>query len=127
MQLVYIAEAHAADEWPINSSRCAGPANSVRRPTNLAERRAVAERMLRALPCLAPLPLLVDGMEDALLTALAAWPVRLYGVRGGVLERIGQPHRASFELQPFRDWLLGEAAEDIRRLAEIAPEFTASG
>lgn len=27
----------------------------------------------------------------------------------------------------FRDWLLGEAAEDIRRLAEIAPEFTASG
>ena len=101
MQLVYIAEAHAADEWPINSSRCSGPANSVLRPTSLAERRAVAERMLGALPCLAPLPL---------LGALAAWPIRLYGVRGGVLERIGQPHRASFELQPFRDWLLETTA-----------------
>ena len=49
MQLVYIAEAHAADEWPINSSRCSGPANSVLRPTSLAERRVVATRMLGAL------------------------------------------------------------------------------
>jgi len=110
VQLVYIAEAHAADVWPINSSRCAGPANSVLRPTSLTSRRAVAERMLVALPCLAPLPLLVDGLDDALLRALAAWPIRLYGVRGGVLERIGQPHRASFELQPFRDWLLETTA-----------------
>ena len=106
MQLVYIAEAHAADVWPINSSTCAGPANSVVRPTTLAERRAVAMRMLDALPCLAPLPLLVDGLDDAFLQAMAAWPVRLYGARDGLLERIGQPHQASFELEPFRNWLL---------------------
>ena len=107
MQLVYIAEAHASDVWPINSSTCAGPANSVRRPTTLAERRAVAARMLVALPCLALLPpLLVDGLDDAFLRAMAAWPVRLYGARDGVLERIGQPHQAAFELAPFRDWLL---------------------
>ena len=106
MQLVYIAEAHASDVWPINSSACAGPANSVRRPTTLAERRAVAARMLVALPCLAPLPLLVDGLDDAFLRAMAAWPVRLYGARGGLLERIGQPHQAAFELAPFREWLL---------------------
>ena len=54
--------------------------------------------------------MLVDDLDDALLRALAAWPIRLYGVRGGVLERIGQPHRASFELQPFRDWLLETTA-----------------
>ena len=107
---VHELDARAADEWPINSSRCAGPANSVLRPTSLAERRAVAERMLAALPCLAPLPLLVDGLDDALLRALAAWPIRLYGVRGGVLERIGRPHNACFELQPFRDWLLETTA-----------------
>ena len=106
MQLVYIAEAHAADVWPINSCRSAGPGNSVRAPTSLDERRAVAARMVAALPSLAPLPLLVDGMDDAFLTAYAAWPIRLYGVRGGVLERVGQPHHAAFELQPFREWLL---------------------
>ena len=106
VQLVYIAEAHAADEWPINSSRAAGPANTVLAPTTLNERRAVAARMLAALPCLDSLPLLVDGIDDVFLTALAAWPIRLYGVRGGVLERIGQPECAMFELAPFREWLL---------------------
>ena len=115
MQLVYIAEAHAADEWPINSSRCSGPANSVLRPTSLAERRAVAERMLGALPCLAPLPLLVDGMDDAFLETYAAWPIRVYGVarrEGGLrLELIAQPDGAMFALPPCRDWLLAAAAD----------------
>ena len=41
----------------------------------------------------------MDDLDDALLHALAAWPIRLYGVRGGVLELIGQPKGASFELQ----------------------------
>lgn len=110
MVLVYIAEAHAVDVWPINSGRCAGPANSVVRPRSLDERRAVAARMLEALPCLASLPLLIDGLDDAFFTAMAAWPIRLFGVRGGVLERIGQPHSASFELAPFREWLLEATA-----------------
>ena len=52
----------------------------------------------------------MDDLDDALLRALAAWPIRLYGVRGGVLELIGQPEGASFELQPFRDWLLETTA-----------------
>jgi hypothetical protein len=104
--LIYIAEAHAADEWPINSARCAGPRNSVAAPTSLAERRAVAARMCSALPALTTLPLLVDGLDDAFLRTFAAWPVRLYGVRRGVLERIGQPQDAAVELPPFREWLL---------------------
>ena len=41
----------------------------------------------------------MDDLDEALLRALAAWPIRLYGVRGGVLELIGQPEGASFELQ----------------------------
>ena len=39
--MCYIAEAHAVDEWPINSTRCRGPANTVNKPTTLDERRAV--------------------------------------------------------------------------------------
>ena len=79
-------------------------------PLTLISRPSLTCPYIDALPCLAPLPLLVDDLDDALLRALAAWPIRLYGVRGGVLERIGQPHRASFELQPFRDWLLETTA-----------------
>ena len=48
--IVYIAEAHAADQWPINSTRYAGPGNEVAAPRSLAERRAVARRMRAALP-----------------------------------------------------------------------------
>ena len=104
--LVYIAEAHAADEWPINSTRCAGPGNSVRAHTTLAERAAAAARMARALR-LQGVPLLCDGMDDAFLRAYAAWPIRLYGVARGRVELVTEPRHARFELAPFRDWLLG--------------------
>ena len=51
--------------------------------------------------------MLVDDLDDALLRALAAWPIRLYGVRGGVLELIGQPEGASFELQVRSECIYG--------------------
>jgi hypothetical protein len=107
---VYIAEAHAADRWPINSSRCAGPRNTVRAPTSVQERRAVAVRMVAALPALREVPLLVDGMDDAFLEAYAAWPIRLYGVHRGMLGAIAQPARAMFSLAPLRSWLLEACA-----------------
>ena len=50
VRLVYIAEAHAADVWPINSTRCGGPANAVTTPATLAERCATARAMSAALP-----------------------------------------------------------------------------
>ena len=110
MLLVYIAEAHAADVWPINSSRCAGPANSVYAHTSPAERAAAARRMVRALG-VQSLPLLCDGMDDAFLRMYAAWPIRMYGVRAGTLELIAEPHGASFALPPLRQWLLDACAD----------------
>ena len=67
MVLVYIAEAHAADVWPINSSRCAGPANTLVAPTTLDERRRHARMMLDALPALLHVDILVDDIDDAFL------------------------------------------------------------
>ena len=110
LTLVYIAEAHAADEWPINSTRCNGPGNSVRAPTTLGERQAVARRMADALG-LGALPVLCDAMDDAFLHAYAAWPVRLFGVsRNGRLGAVAQPEDAAFLLPPLRDWLLSACA-----------------
>ena len=104
--LVYIAEAHAADEWPINSTRCAGPANSVHTHRSLGERTAAAARMVGALE-LQGMPLLCDGMDDAFLRTYAAWPIRLYGLRDGYLDVIAEPRAAIFQLPPLRQWLLG--------------------
>lgn len=115
---MYIAEAHAADEWPINSTRCAGPGNSVRRPTNLAERTALARQMVEALrlgedgP-----PVYADGLDDAFLETYAAWPVRVFGIgRDGRLARLAQPEAATFQLPPLREWLLAELGRGVTRV-----------
>ncbi len=107
--LVYIAEAHAADEWPINSTRCAGPGNTLLAHTTLAERTQAAARMLKALR-LEGVPLLCDGMDDAFLRSYAAWPIRMYGVAHGRVEIVAEPRHARFELSPFCDWLLAPGA-----------------
>jgi len=111
--IVYIAEAHAADEWPINSTRCRGPGNTVNSPTSLAERQAVARRMVAALS-LEGVPMMADGMDDAFLEAFAAWPVRLFGVdTDGTLGTIAQPEAAAFRLPPLREWLLAACSRAV--------------
>ena len=112
--LVYIAEAHAADVWPINSSRNAGPANTVFAPTSLGERRAVARRMLDALPWLRDVDILVDGLDDRFLVEYAAWPVRTYGISAGVVEHIGDPIGPSIDILPAQRWLAGKLADEAR-------------
>ena len=114
LAIVYIAEAHAADEWPINSTRCAGPGNSVLRPTSLAQRCTLARRMVHALQLQeSGRPVYADGIDDAFLEAYAAWPIRLFGIdRQGRLAQIAQPEQGSFRLPALREWLLEEAAKD---------------
>ena len=46
-------------------------------PNSLAEREAVAEVCMTKL-ALDPMPALVDGIDDAVNQAYAAWPDRLY-------------------------------------------------
>lgn len=126
--LVYIAEAHAADVWPINSAACHGPANSVRTPTCLAERCATATRMVDALGlggggggnsagagAGGALSVVADNMEDGFLRAFAAWPTRLYGIGsdGATIERIAQPQDAAFDLAPMLEWLREAASAEV--------------
>ena len=114
LAIVYIAEAHAADEWPINSTRCAGPGNSVLRPTSLTQRCTLAHRMVHALQLQeSGIPVYADGLDDAVLEAYAAGPIRLVGIdRQGRLAQIAQPEQGSFRLPALREWLLEEAAKD---------------
>ena len=84
--LVYIAEAHARDEWPVgNPLRIAQPATT-------AERCAVARRLLRetaaGAAAAAGVAVYVDGAEeDGFDGAFRAWPTRFYALKAGAVRR----------------------------------------
>jgi len=72
--VVYIREAHALD----SRSPLGGDGMPiVEDPVSIVERRGVAKVCMTKL-ALEPLPALVDGMDDPVSTAYAAWPDRLY-------------------------------------------------
>ena len=82
--IIYIQEAHAQDEWPIDSSRNAAPGKTsvpvrYRQHADLTARLGAAADFARdyGLP-LHLLPVLADGMDNAFQTAYAAWPIRWY-------------------------------------------------
>ena len=71
---IYIREAHASDEWAmaLNASEQIVYAQ----PTTNHERAEVAEACSIALPI--TMPMLLDGVDDAVADAYAAYPDRLY-------------------------------------------------
>ena len=71
---VYIAEAHAADEWQTESNDQAGI--RVLQHTTITDRIAEARAGARRLGF--SMPVLVDGMENKVSEAFAAWPERIY-------------------------------------------------
>jgi Iodothyronine deiodinase len=86
--LVYIREAHPEDGWVLTGNRDAGIA--LVDPPGGVERAAVAETCAVALRI--PMPVLVDGIDDAVARANGGWPDRLYliGRNGRVAFRGGE-------------------------------------
>src|SRR5262245_34095766 len=72
--VVYIREAHALDS---RSPSGGGVHPVVEDPRTLPERRQVAQTCMTRL-ALEGVPALVDGVDDAVNGAYAAWPDRLY-------------------------------------------------
>jgi iodothyronine deiodinase-like protein len=92
---VYIAEAHAVDEWQMQSNIEEGVL--LHRHGTLEERFAAAREGVERLGL--TMPVLVDGMDDAVSEAFAAWPERLYVAEpGGRLAYVGGP--GPFEFDP---------------------------
>lgn len=114
--LVYIAEAHAADEWPIQSSRCTpdGMAINLEQPKFLDDRVAIAKRFGVEYN-LSDLPLLVDDPQacpsagrpesDPFEKRFAAWPLRFYIFSNGVVDWIAQPDEGTFSIPLLREAL----------------------
>jgi hypothetical protein len=78
-------------------------------PLTLAERRALAERCAADMQL--SFPVLVDGMDDAVEAAYAAWPERLYlvDIDGTVLYR-GEKGPQGFDPAGF-----GRVLEEVAR------------
>jgi hypothetical protein len=82
---VYIAEAHAADEWQMPANLEDGAV--ITQQTTLDERRETARESAERLAL--GMPLLIDEMDNRASTAFAAWPERLVLVAPDV--RIAYP------------------------------------
>lgn len=89
--IVYIREAHPEDGWVLEDNRDEGIA--VADPVSLGERAAAAEAC--ALRLETRIPILLDGLDDAVASAYGGWPDRLY--------LIGRDGRVAFqgEVGPF--------------------------
>lgn len=104
-KFVYIAEAHAMDEWPIRSGRFnqdRGPVVIAKQPTKAKERCELACQFAKDFnfPLSYPhIELLVDDPElgDLFEKEYAPWPLRLYLVEDGVIKFIPEPKDCSYD------------------------------
>jgi hypothetical protein len=90
---VYIREAHPSDGWVVPHNERAGI--SITEPRDWIERANVAKMACSKLEL--TMPCVVDGMDDAVNKAYAAWPDRLYVVdKDGKIAVKGAPGPAGF-------------------------------
>jgi len=88
--LVYIAEAHATDVWPLGNRVCL-PSHQT-----IEDRANAAKMLVSKYDC--KLPILLDTMNDTFDKEFAIWPERYYVVRNGFIEHVFMPtHEFGFD------------------------------
>ena len=84
---VYIAEAHAQDEWPIGSKRY-----QLNQHKSLEDRAAASRQQMDV-----PWPVFLDGMDDKFLHTYGAWPTRFYIFDDrGKMVYLARPQKCAF-------------------------------
>ena len=106
--IVYIKEAHPEDGWVVTHNRHEEIA--VMDPTSTAERSEVAEACV--LKSSIRIPMLVDGLDNAVASAYGGWPDRLY--------LIGRDGRVAFQGDAGPFGFLPERLEETIEL-ELRP------
>jgi hypothetical protein len=96
--VVYIKEAHPEDGWVLDRNRRADV--RVTDPTTAEERVGTAQTC--ALRMRMTLPVLIDGIDNAVASAYGGWPDRLYLIgRDGRVAHQGAPGPFGFKVAPF--------------------------
>jgi hypothetical protein len=99
---VYIMEAHAADEWPIQEL-----------PESIPQHRCMEDRIRAALNFLSehPLPtcfsLAIDSALNDFVDLYCSWPFRYWIVHGGRVALKSMPEGELVKLDSLEAWLRG--------------------
>jgi len=91
---VYIAEAHARNEWPAGSKL-----STCDQPTTRQERLDAANALVESKEI--SMPLLVDDIDNQFDTAFSCWPVRFYVLHHGKVAFKAQPNAGSMNGYDF--------------------------
>lgn len=106
MLAIYITEAHAMDEWPINSARC----NGDRGPVNVLQPTADEERCNLARTFKTNfdfrVPMVVDPVSNPFDEDFAPWPLRFYILHKGKLAHKAFPINCSYDIWDVKERLL---------------------
>jgi hypothetical protein len=117
-KFVYIAEAHAMDEWPLKSARFnggRGPIVVEKQPTTASERCTLARQFARDFGLDlsdSNFEFLVDDPEqgEPFEKAYAPWPLRLYLICDSRVEWIAEPRDCSYD----------DAVSELMRLLNVS-------
>ena len=106
--VIYIKEAHPADDWPMRVSR---RLKYIQDPTTIFERFQVASTCVADLKL--SIPTLIDSMEDAACAAYKGHPDRLYVVgKDGKIVYHGAPGPMGFRPRDMENALKFELAKN---------------
>ena len=108
---VYIKEAHPLDEWQMTSNETEGVCYA--QPHSLADRVAIANDFVKRFSY--PIPLLVDGMDNAANGLYAGWPERLYiiGPDGRIVYK-GKTGPFGYHPEEVETWLAAQVGAPSR-------------
>lgn len=110
-KVVYCAEAHASDVWPISSGRYHdNEPVSITAPRTNEERCSIAAQFKERYKLSGLLPILVDPIDDRFERAYAVWPLRFFvlqqGTEGVRVVFKAMPKDASYDIKALRDFLI---------------------
>jgi len=110
--LIYIAEAHSYDEWPVGDHFLLG--RRILQPKSAEERLQLATSFARDYG-LSSLLLAVDDpacdSDGGFDSVYAAWPTRFYVLKGGVMSWIAWPdasHKYDAALEELEEFIQAE-------------------
>ncbi|CAF0760900.1 unnamed protein product [Adineta steineri] len=98
--VVYIAEAHARDQWPAGKT-----ISCVDQPTTIDQRLVNARECQKNLQF--EMPMLVDNMDNTFHLTYGSWPYRFYVIYDGKLALKAEPHKDTFSyhLDELDQWI----------------------
>lgn len=101
---MYIAEAHAIDEWPM------GEPVPIKQAQSLSDRVAAASKFQKETGF--TWPMLADGMDNSFHKTFGAWPTRYYVIHKGKLalkiehkDGVHTPNRKAYDIHDIRSCL----------------------